>query len=327
MSAAQGSAPAGVSVVIPVFNERDNLPLLHERLVASLAPLGRPWEILYVDDGSFDGSTELLEGLAASEPRVRAIVLARNFGQTPALAAGIDHASHDVIVTMDADLQNDPADIPRLLAAIDGGASIVSGWRRNRRDPWLTRVLPSLVANVVIARVTGVRIHDLGCTLKAYRRKLFQSFQLVGDMHRFLPVFGAAAGGRLVEIEVAHAPRHAGASKYGLSRTWKVLLDLIAVKFLLDFGTKPMRLFGAMGFVLCAFGVVAGATTLVQRAVDPTAFVHRNPLILLAVFLFLLGVQSIQLGLLAEIGIRTYQATRGGRAYVVDRVLGGGRGA
>ena len=216
MSQPDAAVAEGVSAVVPVLDESGSLAELHERLVAALAGLGRPWQVVYVDDGSTDGSRETLARLAGSRPEVTVVLLARNFGQTAALAAGIDHARYPVLVTLDADLQNDPADIPRLVARIDEGADLVSGWRRDRQDAWLTRVLPSRIANSLISRVTGVRLHDYGCTLKAYRRRLFDSFRLYGEMHRFVPAWAALAGARVAEVPVAHVPRRAGASKYGL---------------------------------------------------------------------------------------------------------------
>lgn len=315
---------AGVSAVVPVYNEIESLPRLHEQLQEALSALGRDYEIVYADDGSRDGSGDWLAELAARDPRVTVVQLARNFGQTAALSAGIDQAAHEIVVTLDADLQNDPADIARLVGELDAGADVASGWRKDRHDTFLTRTLPSKVANGLIAVLTGVKLHDFGCTLKAYRRQLFDSFRLYGEMHRFVPVYCAWAGGDVVEVEVRHHARELGTSKYGLGRTWRVMLDLLTLKFLLDFGTKPLHLFGSVGLVSCFLGVVAGATTLVQKWLDPEAFVHRNPLILLAIFLFLLGVQSLMLGLLAEIGIRTYHEARGAPAHVVRRVIGGG---
>jgi glycosyltransferase involved in cell wall biosynthesis len=312
----------GVSVVVPVYNERETLPSLYGRLAGVLAGLAREHEVIFVDDGSLDGSDRVLEDIAAADPNVVVVQLARNYGQTAALAAGIDRARHEIVVTLDADLQNEPGDIPLLVQRIDEGADVVSGWRKDRQDPFLSRILPSLLANALISRATGVVLHDFGCTLKAYRRRLFESFRLYGEMHRFVPVYCAFAGGRVVEVPVHHAPRTAGRSKYGLGRTWKVVLDLITVKFLMDYGTKPIYVFGSVGAVSCVLGVLAGVTTLVQRGLDPEAYVHRNPLILLAVFLFLLGMNAIMLGLLAEIGVRTYHEARGGRAYVVRRVVG-----
>lgn len=320
MSAAQGSAPAGVSVVIPVFNERDNLPLLHERLVASLAPLGRPWEILYVDDGSFDGSTELLEGLAASEPRVRAIVLARNFGQTPALAAGIDHASHDVIVTMDADLQNDPADIPRLLATLEEGWDVVSGWRRDRQDDELTRILPSRIANRIISYTTQVQLHDYGCGIKAYRAEIARSLKLYGEMHRFLPAIAGDLGARVTEIEVRHRARTRGRSKYGLSRTVRVLLDLLTVKFLSDFSTRPIQVFGLLGLAGASVGGLLMLILGFQRVVLGVQLGNR-PIVLLAILLVVAGLQFITFGLLGEMLARTYHESQGKPIYVIRDVL------
>jgi glycosyltransferase involved in cell wall biosynthesis len=315
--------PAGVSAVVPVYNEIESLPRLHEQLSVALASTGRDYEIVYADDGSRDGSADWLEELTGRDPAVTVVQLARNFGQTAAMSAGIDEATHDIVVTLDADLQNDPADIGLLLSELDAGADVASGWRKDRHDSFLTRTLPSKVANGLVSLLTGVKLHDFGCSLKAYRRRLFESFRLYGEMHRFVPVYCAWAGGKVVEVEVRHHARTTGSSKYGLGRTWRVILDLLTLKFLLDFGTKPLHLFGSVGLLSCAAGVAAGATTLVQKYFDPEAFVHRNPLILLAIFLFLLGVQSVMLGLLAEIGIRTYHEARGAPAHVVRRVIGG----
>jgi glycosyltransferase involved in cell wall biosynthesis len=307
-----------ISLVIPVRDERENLPALVDALRALRASLGRRCEIVLVDDGSTDGSAQEMKRLLAGEKDALVVVLARNFGQTAALSAGVDHARGDVVVTLDADLQNDPKDVPLLLAEMErADLDVVSGWRRDRHDDWLTRVLPSRLANLLISAMTGVDLHDHGCTLKAYKRKLFDEFRLYGEMHRFIAAHASAIGGRVGEIVVTHRPRSAGTSKYGLGRTWKVLLDLVTVKFLMDYGTRPMYVFGSFGAASCGLGILSGAITLVQRALDPLAYVHRNPLILLAVFLFLLGMQSIMLGLLAEIGIRTYHAQRGGRTYVV----------
>ncbi len=322
--AAQGTGDAArdprVSLVIPVFNEVDNIAPLCERLRLLRRTWPVPFETILVDDGSTDGSAEALASAAAADPSLIVVVLARNHGQTAALSAGVDHAIGEIVVTLDADLQNDPADIPRLVERLDEGCDVVSGWRRDRRDPYLSRILPSKIANWIIGRITGVRLHDHGCTLKAYRRELFDQFRLYGEMHRFVPVHAAAVGARVAEVEVRHAPRTAGSSKYGIGRTGRVVLDLMTVKFLSDYGTKPLHVFGGFGLLSCGLGILAGATTLVQRALDAEAFVHRNPLILLAVFLFLLGAQSVMLGLLAEVGIRTFHELRGGRAYVVKEV-------
>lgn len=309
-----------VSIVIPVYNEAGNVTILHALLGQLRKSWSVPFEVVLVDDGSTDGSREELARAADSDPSLVIVSLVRNYGQTAALAAGIEEARGEIVVTMDADLQNNPAEIPMLVAKLDEGYDVVSGWRRDRKDPLITRILPSRAANWLIGRITGVRLHDYGCTLKAYRRELFDRFRLYGEMHRFVPAYASAAGGRVAEVVVDHAPRRFGTSKYGLGRTGKVLLDLVTVKFLMDYGTKPLHVFGGFGLLACAGGVLAGVVTLVQRALDPEAFVHRNPLILLAVFLFLLGMQAVMLGLLAEIGIRTLHELRGGRAHVVRAV-------
>jgi glycosyltransferase involved in cell wall biosynthesis len=314
------TATPRVSLVIPVYDEAGNVALLHEKLRELRSRWDVPFETVLVDDGSKDATPKELAAAAAGDPTLTVVTLARNYGQTAALSAGIDHARGEIVVTLDADLQNDPADVPALVARLDEGCDVVSGWRKDRQDPWLTRILPSRIANGIIGRITGVRLHDYGCTLKAYRRELFDRFRLYGEMHRFVPAHAAAAGGRVVEMPVRHHPRRIGSSKYGLGRTGKVLLDLLTVKFMTDYGTKPLHVFGGIGIASCVLGVLAGMTTLVQRAMDPEAYVHRNPLILLAVFLFLLGVQCIMLGLLAEIGVRTLHELRGGKAYVVRSV-------
>ena len=230
---------AGISVILPVLDERNNLEPLQERLTAALAPLARDYEIIYVDDGSTDGSWDVLKKLAEADARVGVIRLRRNFGQTAALAAGFAHARHHILVTLDADLQNDPGDIPRLVERLSQGYDVVSGWRRHRHDPWLTRILPSQIANFLTRVLTGVPLHDFGCTLKAYRREVIEDISLYGEMHRFLPVLAARVGGRVTELEVVHDRRMHGASKYGLLRTYQVLVDLMTLKFIGDYSARP----------------------------------------------------------------------------------------
>ena len=309
-----------LSVLIPVFNEEDSLGPLHERLSQVLRELGRPYEVIYVDDGSVDASFARLRELAAGDGNVRVIRFRRNFGQTAAIAAGIARARGDVLCPMDADLQNDPRDIPRLLAKLGEGYDVVSGWRRVRRDPWLSRRLPSWIANKLISLITGVKLHDYGCMLKVYRAALLRDVHLYGEMHRFIPAYAAQQGARIAEIVVAHHPRRTGRSKYGISRTLRVVLDLIAVKFLLGYATRPIHVFGTVGAIACAAGFAAGAVTLYEKlALD--IYVHRNPLILLAVFLFLLGIQCILMGLLAELLVRTYHESQNKTTYAVAELM------
>ncbi len=318
--ASQAAASIDVSVIIPVFNERENIRLLYDELREVLEQQDRTWEVIFIDDGSTDGTTEVLRELSQQEAHLRTVVFRRNFGQTAALSAGFDHARGQVMVPMDGDLQNDPRDIPRLLELVEQGYDVVSGWRRNRCEPFLSRRLPSLVANWFIGRLTKVRIHDYGCTLKAYRRDVIRNVKLYGEMHRFIPVYASWVGASVLEVEVNHRPRRHGSSKYGLFRVFKVSLDLLTVKFLGSYGTSPIYAFGGAGIVLCALGVFSGAWTLWERIVYGT-WVHQNPVILLAVFLFLLGTQSILMGLLAEISIRTYYESQQKTTYYVREIL------
>ncbi len=310
-----------VSVVIPVFNERQNLGPLHQALRESLAQ--RVCELVFVDDGSDDGSREELERLAGVDPgHVRVVELRRNFGQTAAIAAGIDHSLGQTIVLIDADLQNDPADIPQMLDLIDQGYDVVSGWRRRRKDSFLTRTLPSRLANGLISWVTGVRLHDYGCTLKAYRREVLQGFRLYGEMHRFIPAYAGAVGARIIETPVQHYPRLQGRTKYGLERTLKVLLDLFTVKFLVSFAYKPIYLFGGAGLalILPSLGVL---TVLAARRLILGTSVLASPLFQTSTMFMILGFQSILMGLIAELLVRTYHESQAKPTYSVRRVLEG----
>jgi glycosyltransferase involved in cell wall biosynthesis len=302
--------------VVPVFNERENLNPLYEQLSEALSSLDLVSEILFVDDGSTDGSTELMRGLAASDPRVRLLEFARNFGQTAAMSAGFHHSRGEVIVPLDADLQNDPRDIPRILAKLEEGYGVISCWRKDRRDPWLSRVFPSRLANFLISIISGVRLHDYGCTIKGYRREVVQHIHLYGEMHRFIPIFASWAGARVAEITVQHHPRRHGRSKYGMLRTVKVLLDLITIKFLGTFSTKPMYAFGGLGFLSFLGGLSLAATTLYMRFFHDVR-AHRNPLLLLSVFFFIVGVQFILFGLIAELIIRTYHESQNKPTYIL----------
>lgn len=305
-----------MSVVIPVFNERESLRPLHEKLKLSLDRLGRSYEVLFIDDGSLDGSTALLREIAAVDPNVRLLEFVRNFGQTAAMSAGFDHARGEIIIPLDADLQNDPEDIPRIIAELEAGSDVVSCWRKDRQDPWLTRVAPSHMANWLISWISGVRLHDYGCTLKGYRRDIIKHVRLYGEMHRFIPIFASWAGARVTEMPVKHHARQFGRSKYGIFRTIKVLLDLITIKFLGTFSTKPMYLFGGLGFICFALGVLLAAVTLYQRFFYAVR-AHRNPLLLLSVFVFVVGVQFILSGLVAELIVRTYHESQGKRTYIL----------
>ncbi len=309
-----------VSAIVLVYNEVDSVEPLHRELQGVLEGLGRSFEILYIDDGSTDGSTQRLRELASHDQRVRVVSFRRNFGQTAAVQAGIDNSRGEILVFLDGDLQNDPHDIPQLLAKIDEGYDVVSGWRRDRRDD-ASRVLPSQVANWLIAHVTGVRLSDFGCTLKAYRREVIEDVKLYGEMHRFIPVFADVVGARITEIPVNHRPRTYGKSKYSLSRTSRVALDLITVKLLGSYSTKPMYFFGFAAFALWALAVVLAGVVIVQKVAPPHVFAHNNPLLLLSVVLLIVGVQFILMGLLAELVIRTYHESQAKPTYVVREVI------
>lgn len=312
--------PEGLSVVLPVLNERDNLEPLHARLSESLEAVGREYEIVYVDDGSTDGSWDALKRLAAGDVHVRLVRLRRNFGQTPALAAGFAHSRHPIVVTLDADLQNDPRDIPRLVAKLGDAYDVVSGWRRHRNDPWLTRLLPSAVANYLIRTISGVPLHDFGCTLKAYRREVIQDVSLYGEMHRFLPVLAAWVGGRVTEIEVAHHPRTRGSSKYGLTRTYKVLVDLVTLKFISGFSTRPNYVFGGFGLANLALGFLA--FDVVAYRVLVLRHLEATPLVFVMLLLLITGTLSLFIGFLAEIVIRGFYDTQRKPTYYVRETAG-----
>ncbi|NWG33900.1 MAG: glycosyltransferase family 2 protein [Chloroflexi bacterium] len=311
-----------LSLVIPVYNEKDNLPLLMDAVTSALTPLNRTWEVILVDDGSTDGSLEVLTELAERHPEhVRVVVFRRNFGQTAAIAAGIDHAEGSIIVLLDADLQNDPADIPMLLAKLDEGYDLVSGWRKDRKDNRLTRTIPSNLANGLISWVTGVRLHDYGCTLKAYRREALEGFRLYGEMHRFIPVFAHSVGAKITELPVRHHPRKFGVAKYGLERTVKVILDLFTVKFLLDYSHKPMRLFGGTGVSLIAVSMFLLAYLFIRKVFFFVP-VLTSPFFQIGVMLLILGFQSILMGLIAELLARTYHESQSKPTYTIRAVLG-----
>lgn len=306
-----------VSVVVPLFNERDNLAPLHRELDTVLRGLGRAYEILFIDDGSLDGSLEVLRELRARDDHVRVIRLARNSGQTAALVCGLHHATGATVVALDADGENDPADIPRLIDELAKGYDLVSGWRTGRwRDSPLKRRLPSVVANALISRMTGVALHDYGCTLKAYRRELAQRLMLYGEMHRFVPAIAAEQGARIAELEVNFRPRRAGRSKYGPGRIVRTLLDLMTVRFLSGYATRPIQVFGLIGLVMGALGAGWTAILVFEKVVLGYRLADR-PALWLAVLLVVVGVQLVSLGLLGEMLARTYHESQGKPVYVI----------
>ena len=315
--------PLALSIVIPLYNEEESIPSLYTRLTAALEEYGRPFEAIIIDDGSSDRSFELLADIAHKDTRYKIIRLRRNFGQTAAFSAGFDAARGDVIITMDADLQNDPADIPLLMGKIEEGYDIVSGWRKDRQDRFLDRKLPSMIANRMISNVTDVRLHDYGCSLKAYRRDLLQHVRLYGEMHRFIPALAVQVGGTVTEVPVNHHARQYGSSKYGISRTVRVMLDLITVWFLGTYATRPIHVFGGLGLLSTFLGVLLGVYLTFVKL-----FMHENigsrPLLMLAVLLVVVGVQLITMGLLGEMIIRTYYESQGKPIYYVRTVVANG---
>lgn len=309
-----------VSVVVPMYNEVDSLPLLLEAIATTMLAEQLSYEIICVDDGSTDGSAELLKQLAQTRTDLRAVLLRRNYGQTAAMAAGFNYARGKAIVSLDGDLQNDPADIPRLLAKLEEGYDLVSGWRQNRQDATLTRLLPSKIANWIIGQVTGVRIHDYGCSLKAYRSELVADMNLYGELHRFLPALAFIEGARIAELPVRHHARQFGRSKYGLWRTFRVLMDLLTIWFMKKFLTRPMHVFGLLGLVAMLLGIVLGSyLTFVKLALGES--IGNRPLLILAVVLLLTGVQLFSVGLLAELLMRTYHESQGRPIYRVREVV------
>jgi len=305
-----------ISVVVPVLNEEESLPHLHQRLTAALVDSGYSYEIIMVDDGSTDRSFEIMRELQAQDEHLHVVRFRRNYGQTAAFAAGFDRAQGEVVITIDADLQNDPADIPALMAKMAEGYDVVSGWRVNRQDRFLDRRLPSLVANALIRWATGVHIHDYGCSLKAYRREVLADVRLYGEMHRFIPALAHAAGARVTEVPVSHHPRRFGRAKYGLSRTLKVFLDILAVRFLMSYSTRPIHIFGLLGLLSFIVGMVVLLYLTVVRLLLLQPIADR-PLLLLGILLVMLGVQLVTTGLLAEMVVRTYYESQGKAIYTV----------
>ncbi len=310
-----------LSLVIPVLNEQDSLLGLYEEIVRALGER-YSYEVIFVDDGSSDGSFKVLEGLHKFDPRVRVIRFRRNFGQTAALAAGFRHSRGRVILPLDADGQNDPADIPALVARLDEGFDIVSGWRRDRKDTLVTRKIPSRLANWLISRITGVHLHDFGCTLKAYQADSLREIRLYGEMHRFIPALASWGGEKVTEMEVNHRPRRTGRTKYGLARTFKVVLDLITVKFLASFSTKPIYVFGGLGGVCFLGSVLTGLVVLYSKFLsEPSLNINRNPLFVLSMMLMTAAIQFVMMGLLAEILVRTYHESQDRPTYAIETIL------
>ena len=310
-----------LSLVIPVYNEEESLPLLFDAIHQALDSLPRSWEVILVDDGSSDKSLGVLKILAEKDPEhIRVVAFRRNFGQTAAIAAGIDHSQGEIIVLLDADLQNDPADIPMMLEKLDEGYDVVSGWRVKRKDTFITRTLPSRIANELISRVTGVQLHDYGCTLKVYRREVITGFRLYGEMHRFIPVFAHAVGAKIIEVPVNHHPRQFGEAKYGLERTLKVLLDLFTVKFLLSYSAKPIYLFGGTGMGIMAISALLLLFLFIRRVFFGIS-VFGSPLFQLSAPLFILGSQSILMGLIAELQVRTYHESQHKPTYTLRETI------
>ena len=312
-----------LSIIVPVYNEQDNIKLVYNAVCKALLPLKKSWELFLVDDGSQDNSLEVMKGIAQKDPEhVRVIVLRRNFGQTAAIAAGIEHSNGDIVVLCDADMQNDPADIPILLDKLNEGYDVISGWRHDRQDKVITRIIPSKIANWLISKVTGVHLHDYGCTLKAYRREILSGFHLYGEMHRFIPVYADSVGARITEIRVHHHARKYGKAKYGLERTFKVILDLFTVKFLTSYANKPIYLFGGMGVAL----IITGALLLLYlfiRRVWQQIGVTTSPWFLLSVTSVIMGFQSILMGFIAELLVRTYHESQNKPTYTIRTIING----
>ena len=309
-----------LSIVIPIYNEEENLPILYEKLKEVLDKLGKNYEIIFVNDGSTDRSWEIIKQLAEKDPHVVGVNFRRNYGQTAAMSAGFDMARGEVIITMDGDLQNDPTDIPRLLEEMDKGYDIVSGWRKDRKDAFISRTLPSRIANWLISKVTGVHLHDYGCSLKAYKADVAKNLDYYGEMHRFLPALAKPVGAKVTELPVKHHPRMYGKSKYGISRTFKVILDLFLVKFLLDYRTKPLRVFGGTGLILFTIGSLI-LLYLVFVKLFMGEDIGNRPLLIFGTLLVLSGIQLISTGIVAELITRTYYESQNKRPYLIKEVV------
>lgn len=306
-----------ISVVIPAYNEKDSIPILYEKLTKVLED---DYEIIFVDDGSDDGTFEVLQKIADKDSRVKVIRFRRNYGQTAAMYAGFQHAKGEIIITMDADLQNDPEDIPALIRKLEEGYDLVSGWRKDRKDPFFSRRLPSMIANWIISKVTGVELHDYGCTLKAYRAEILKELELYGDMHRFLPALTKRHGAKITEVVVRHHPRLYGKSKYGLGRTIRVILDILLVKFLNEYINKPMYVFGSVGFLLLFTGSLVLAYLILIKLFFGED-IGRRPLLVLSVLSILAGIQLISTGIIAELLVRIYYRSKEDKPYIIDRKI------
>jgi glycosyltransferase involved in cell wall biosynthesis len=312
-----------LSIVVPVYNEEQNIQLVYDAVVKAITPLKKKWELLMVDDGSQDGSLHEMGKIAQKDPEhVHVIVLRRNFGQTAAIAAGIDNSHGEIVVLCDADMQNDPADIPMMLDKLNEGYDVVSGWRYDRQDKFLTRVLPSHIANWLISKVTGVHLHDYGCTLKAYRREVLSGFHLYGEMHRFIPVYADSVGARITEVRVHHHARKYGKAKYGLERTFKVVLDLFTVKFLTSYANKPIYLFGGLGISLIGIGAAVLLYLFIRRVWFQVS-VTATPWFLISVTSVIMGFQSVLMGFIAELLVRTYHESQNKPTYTIRNVING----
>ncbi len=311
-----------ISLVIPIYNEEENIPLLYAEIKEVLDQTEYQYEMIFVDDGSSDTSVKVLENLSNDDEKVLVVALRRNFGQTAAMSAGFDHASGEIIVSMDGDLQNDPHDIPSMVEKINEGYDVVTGWRHDRKDPFISRKLPSMMANKLISWITGVGLHDYGCTLKAFRHEVTDNIRLYGEMHRFIPAIASGMGISFTEVKVNHRARRFGTSKYGISRTIRVVLDLLTVKFLLSYATRPLHVFGTVGVLSSGVGFLIALVMTFQRFFTGTGLADR-PLLLLAVLLIFMGVQFITMGLLAELVVRTYHESQKKPIYYVRRLIGG----
>ncbi|MBK8303759.1 MAG: glycosyltransferase family 2 protein [Chloracidobacterium sp.] len=309
-----------LSLFLPVLDEEENLRPMHAKIAAALDALGKTAEVIYVDDGSTDKSLEILKEIAASDDRVRVVSLRRNYGQTAAMSAGIDAAKGDILIPMDADLQNDPADISRLLDKLNEGYDVVSGWRKNRQDKLISRKIPSQIANRIISWIGGVKLHDYGCSLKAYRRDVIQDVQLYGEMHRFIPIYASWAGARVAEIPVDHHARTMGKSKYGISRTIKVVFDLMTIKFMASYQTKPIYVFGMFGMLAFLLSVISGIWAIVLKFYG-VSFI-QTPLPVVTVVMLAISVQFFLMGLLAELSVRTYHESQDKAIYAVRERIG-----
>ena len=309
-----------LSLIIPVFNEEESLYPLSEKIFSSLQSLKKDYEVIFVDDGSTDGSEGILKDICKKYPKFKAIRFRRNFGQTAAIAAGFDHAKGKVIITIDGDLQNDPEDIPRLLSKLDEGYDVVSGWRKDRKDNSLTRNFPSHIANWIIGFATGTKIHDYGCTLKAYKSDIIKDVCLYGELHRFIPALANLEGAMVTEIPVTHHERKYGKSKYNLSRTWRVILDLLTVSFLRRYQTRPIQIFGRFGMIAFCLGFIISFILSIQKIFFGASIANR-PLLILGVLLILTGIQLLSLGLIAEMQIRTYFESQKKPIYRIREII------